>query len=57
MLEDFSANGTYLYQDNVDAIHLQKSVLSLANKGRISVGQAWHPESPYSFAFEVIKPD
>lgn len=54
VLVDLSTNGTYVYFGDGQEIRVQKSMLQLSGKGRISFGQGWQDGSPPSFEFEVI---
>lgn len=53
VLIDMSTNGTYVYPDNAPATRVQKNMLILTGKGRISFGQIWKPGTPHSFEFEL----
>lgn len=54
VLVDLSTNGTYVYLDDGQEIRVQKNMLQLPGKGRISFGQSWQDGSPQSFEFEII---
>lgn len=57
VLVDLSTNGTYVYLDDDQEIRVQKSMLQLSGKGRISFGESWHDGTPHAFEFEVITAD
>jgi hypothetical protein len=54
VLVDLSTNGTYVYLDDDQEIRVQKNMLQLSGKGRISFGQSWQDGSPQSFEFEIV---
>ncbi|MCG2576093.1 FHA domain-containing protein [Dechloromonas sp. XY25] len=54
VLVDLSTNGTYVYLGDGQETRVQKSMLQLSGKGRVSFGQSWQSAAAQSFAFEVV---
>lgn len=54
VLVDLSTNGTYVYLEDNQEVLVQKNMLNLSGRGRISFGQSWKDDTPQSLEFEVF---